>query len=356
MNDFAKLSKKDFLRYTGQLSQIAGITRFTYADGMARGIPAVQVRNGSGLAFTVLEGRNMDLYNLEYKGINLAFFYKNGLTAPERVSNNHNEFLGQSSGGMMYTSGLQNSGPANEAEGLYQPLHGRIGAKGAENISTKSYFDDSDNYCFEISGKTREARLFNHNLTLERTLSTEMNANSLKIIDIIENETCRDTFYSILYHINFGYPFLDEGTEIVVSDQTISTARTEWSKKYFDERFHMTKPIDNFAEHLYYHDLPANEQNLCSALIINNKLNLAVEITYDKASLPCLVEWKSMGSGDYALGILPSSTILRGRHDELEANGMSKLDSFAKTKTGFVFAVIEGAEAIALRTRQIRAI
>lgn len=57
MNDFAKLSKKELLRYAGQTSQIAGVSRFTFADGMARGLPAVQVKNGSGLAFTVTQGQ-----------------------------------------------------------------------------------------------------------------------------------------------------------------------------------------------------------------------------------------------------------------------------------------------------------
>lgn len=356
MNDFANLSKKELLRYTGQISQIAGITRFAFADGMARGLPAVSVKNGSGLAFTVLEGRNMDLYSLEFKGINLAFFYKNGLISPERVSHAHNEFMGQSSGGMMYTSGLQNSGPANESEGLYHPLHGRISAMSAENISANAYFDDQDSYQIELSGKTRESRLFGHNLTLTRTICTALNDNSLRLTDVVENETCRDTFYSILYHVNFGYPFLDEGTELVVPDRTESTARAKWSQKFFDERFHMTAPIDNFAEHLYYLDLPADAEGRCSALVINRRLNLAVELTFDKKTLPYIVEWKSMDSGDYALGVLPSSTLLRGRSEELEANGMQKIDAFSKIETGLVLTVIEGAEAIAARADKIRAV
>jgi len=354
MNDFAKLSREDLLRYTGQISQVADVTRFIYADGMARGIPAVQVKNGSGLSFTLLEGRNMDLYNLEYKGINLAFFYKNGLTAPERVSHSHNEFLGQSSGGLMYTSGLQNSGPPNESEGLYQPLHGRISAMSSDNISTSSYFDENGNLKIELSGKTRESRLFGHNLTLTRTLTTQLNDNSFKIKDIIENETCRESFYSILYHINFGYPFLDEDTQIIVPERTEAAARTDWSQEYFDQRYHMTAPIDNFAEHLYFLDLPADDKGMCTALVINRKLDLAVEIRFEKKALPYLVEWKSMGSGDYALGILPSSTLLRGRHDELEANGMHKIDAFKKVETGFIFTVIEGSDAIEKRAGEIK--
>ena len=354
MFDFVKLSKRDLLRHTGRINQIAGITHMTYTDGMARGIPAVQVKNGSGLSFTVLEGRNMDLYDLDYKGINLAFFYKNGLTAPERVFHTPNEFLGQGSGGMLFTSGLQNSGPENVAEGLFQPLHGRIGAMGADNLSTRAFFDDQDHYRLEVSGKTHESRLFQHNLTLTRTISTELNANNFTLQDQIENETCRDSNYSILYHINFGYPFLDEGTEIVVPNRTTSMARSDWSKQFFDDRFHMTVPIDNFDEHIYFHDLPADENGRCFVLVKNTRLNLAVELSFEKSVLPYLIEWKSMGSGDYALGIMPSSTLLRGRHDELEVNGMSNIAAFSKVETGLIFTVIEGSDAISSRAEYIR--
>lgn len=353
MNEFADLSKKEMLRHTGLTAQIAGVTRFVYDDGNERGLPAVRVRNGSGLDFTVLPGRNNDIYNLEYKGINLSFFYKNGLTSPERVSHTHNEFLGQNSGGMLYTSGLQNCGPENEAEGLFQPLHGRIHAMSAENVCTRALFDDDGHYCIEVSGKTREARLFGHNLTLSRTITTELNSNSFKLADIIENETCRDTLYSMMYHINFGYPFLDEGTEIVVSGRTVSTARTETSVHYFNDRFHMSAPIDSFEEHLYFHDVPADDNGRCHALIINHKLNLAVELSYSKAAMNYLVEWKSMGAGDYALGVMPSTSLLRGRHDELEVNGLSKLGAYSKTETGVVFTVIEGEKAIASRTAEV---
>lgn len=356
MNKTSQLSRKEMLRHTGQLSQLAGATRFVYADGMAKGLPAVRVKNGSGLAFTVLEGRNMDLYDLEYKGINLAFLYKNGLMSSERVTHVSREFLGQSSGGMLYTSGLQNSGPENEAEGLFHPLHGRIGAMAADQISTFAGFDDQDNFLIEVSGQTREARLFKHNLTLNRKISTRMNDNRVVVVDQIENETCRDTKYSILYHINFGYPFLDEGTKIIVSDRTTTTARSDMSKQYFEQRFEMSKPIDNFEEHLYYLDIPADSDGMSHALVVNEALNLAVELRFDKATLPYLVEWKSMNSGDYALGVMPSSSLLRGRREELEQDGLSVVEAFSKVRTGVELLLYDDAKIINERIDSIRAI
>ena len=356
MNQWADLNRQELLRLTGQLSQVAGATRFEYADGMAKGLPAVRVKNGSGLAFTVLEGRNMDLYDLEYKGINLAFLYKNSLMSSERVTHTSREFLGQSVGGMLYTSGLQNSGPENEAEGLFQPLHGRIGTMAADVVQTFAGFDDTGAYQIVLQGKTRESRLFKHNLTLNRTIRTGLNDNRVQVSDRIENDTCRDTQYSILYHINFGYPFLDEGTRIVVPERTVTTARSEKSKQYFDEKFIMTAPLDNFEEHLYYLDIPAGSDDRCHALVVNDKLGLAVEIAYSKASLPYLVEWKSMNSGDYALGVMPSSSLLRGRNEELAQNGLATVGAFSAVDNQVELTIFDDREAIVSRSQEILAV
>lgn len=353
MNLYADLNREQMLRYTGQISQVAGVTRFEYAEGMAKGLPAVRVKNGSGLAFTVLEGRNMDLYDLEYKGINLAFLYKNSLMSSERVTHVSREFLGQSVGGMLYTSGLQNSGPENEAEGLFHPLHGRIGAMAADVQMTMAGFDEQGNYQIVLQGKTRESRLFKHNLTLQRTLRTGLNDNCIKIMDRIENETCRDTRYSILYHINFGYPFLDEGTRIIVSERTTTTARTAASQHYFNQRFIMSAPVDNFEEHLYYLDVPADRDGLCHALIVNDKLSLAVEIVYSKATLPYLVEWKSMSSGDYALGVMPSSSLLRGRSEELDQNGLVAIPGFGALENQVDLVIWDQPDNIVRRSKEI---
>ena len=51
-------------------------------------------------------------------------------------------------------------------------------------------------------------------------------------------------------------------------------------------------------------------ERLVDEYIGNEKIKKSVSINYDKEKLPCLVEWKSMVSGDYALGIEPSTTSL----------------------------------------------
>ena len=63
----------DVDRYIGHPSQLYGVTPFTYADGKAKGVRALEVRNGSGLELKILEDRGLDISSLSWKGTNLSF-------------------------------------------------------------------------------------------------------------------------------------------------------------------------------------------------------------------------------------------------------------------------------------------
>lgn len=341
MFDFLDMSREDLLRSTGMLDQVAGITRFIYNDGNAKGLPAARVRNGSGLDFTVLEGRSLEIYDLTYKGINIPFYYKNGLMAPERIPIASNEYKNYGSGGFMYTSGLMNSGPENICDGLFHPLHGRISLSSVKNVETFSGYNEEGEFELRMRGTSSESRLFEHNLQLQRTLSTKFNSNILKIQDKVINNTCRDEQFAIMYHMNLGFPFLSEHTKIQVPKETESKPIDAWSDKHFDSRFDMMSPTDNFTEVLYIHDIPADDNGNCVLSVINVQLKLKLIISFKKQAIPYLVEWKSMGSGDYSLGLMPSTSTMQGRSKELEKGGYKTVPAFGACSLGYQVEFVE---------------
>ena len=76
------LSRQDIYRYFGSLQQIAGLKRFTYSEGKAKGLEAVECRSGNGLRFVILLDRGMDIGLCEYKGIPIAFRSPTGESFP----------------------------------------------------------------------------------------------------------------------------------------------------------------------------------------------------------------------------------------------------------------------------------
>ena len=65
----------------------------------------------------------------------------------------------------------------------------------------------------------------------------------------------------------------------------------------------ITPPVDGGKEDVYYHYL--KEGNI---KLYNDNYDILCNMLYDVNSFPITLEWKSMISGDFALGIEPSLT------------------------------------------------
>lgn len=267
--------------------QLCSVKRVQYTDGRENGERVLLAENGC-LSFTVLENRALDIYDFRYKGENIAFLSKNGLCGFQ------GEYEGVFPGGMLYTCGLDTVG------GRSAPVHGKI-----HNLPAKMEKIVCDEKHVEIVGSVRQSSLFGENLVMRRTISTEYGSGTLKIVSEIVNEGYQDSEYCLLFHMNFGYPFLDEGAEITAPILR-TQPRTPWAEQNRTERLHISAPTER-EEQVYYHTV---ERGVIQ--ISNPRKLLRATIEYDANALPYFIEWKSMISGDYALGIEPSTTTLDG--------------------------------------------
>ena len=84
-----------------------------YTSGSARGMRAIEVKNGSGLSFTVLPDRNMDISYASYKGIPLSFVSKVGEKSP--VFYEESDFLRNFTAGLITTCGITYCGAENKS-------------------------------------------------------------------------------------------------------------------------------------------------------------------------------------------------------------------------------------------------
>ncbi len=278
----------------GKLSnpkQLCSLRRMTYTGGREDNERVLLVDNGC-LSFTVLESRALDLYEFRYRGENIAFLSKNGLCGFR------GEFDNVFPGGMLYTCGLDTVG------GRTLPVHGKL-----HNIPATVERAFCDGRRVEISGTVRQSGLFQENLVLRRRIVTEYASGKVVIENEIANEGFRDAEYCILFHINFGFPFLDEGVEIrapLLSTQP----RTPWAKRNRDDCLKISSPSEQ-EEQVFFHTV---EQGKIQ--ILNPRKGLCATIEYDENALPYFIEWKSMIAGDYALGIEPSTTTLDGAFEK----------------------------------------
>ena len=208
------LTRRELLRRIGRLEQVAGIEPFVFDDGPARGVRAFRFRTGSGLTFDVVPDRGMDVSFAEHGGTPLAWLSPNGVVAPSFYEPAGEGWLRSFPGGLLVTCGLRNVGPPGEREGEELGLHGRASNIPASRVSYDASWDN-EGCVLEARGEIREARVFGPNLVLRRRISARVGEPRLWIEDEIENEGFEPEPLMVLYHINLGWPLLDETSRLV---------------------------------------------------------------------------------------------------------------------------------------------
>jgi hypothetical protein len=349
----SRMNRKELLKRTGDMSQLAYIRPFEYTSGKARGIRAFDVSNGTGLDFTVLEDKCLDIIGMKYKGVNLNYLPKSGIVSPALADMNGTEFMRSISGGMLYTCGLLNVGSPCEVDGMTYFFHGRMKNTPADHVN-QFYGWEGDDYVLRLSAEMREAAIFSDNLRLNRSLAVKSGDRSVFLTDEIENQGFEAQGLMLLYHINIGYPILDDGARLVIPSKAVK-ARDDHSQTGIGEYDKITGPSDGFTEHVFLHKMACGSGGKTAAAVINDKLGLGVYVRYSTWELPNLVQWKSMRSGDYAMGMMPSTCNVRGRAEEIRNSELKMIQPFEKLRFSLEIGVLDGKKEISAFEKAIGA-
>ncbi len=284
-------------------AQLAYIRRYTLTEGKEAGLKIVEVNNGK-LRFLLNESKALDIAQLWHEGVNISFLSKNGLTAREFPFGKRFE------GGMLYTCGLDSVGRREGFE-----LHGTLHNTPAKLIATVCNEEE-----ISVTAEIEDTELFGKNLLLKRTVKTSIGSDSVLIEDTLENRGYRDEDFCLLYHINLGYPMLDEGVKIK-GDIISAVPRTPWAKQCEGKRSVITAPAEEQEEMCYFLKFKTPVVS-----VVNEKLNKKFTLSWSGDTLPHFVEWKSMASGDYALGLEPCTTQLDDRFSYVKIDKQSKIE------------------------------
>lgn len=270
--------------------QVASIRRYTLTNGREKGLDVLDCDNGK-IRFLLNVSKACDIMQLYHEGQNMSFVSKNGFTKRETP------FLNRFEGGMLYSCGLDSVGGREGYE-----LHGTL-----HNIPAEIIRAECNENGITVEAIIRDTALFGKNLVLKRKIFTEISGDSITLEDTLINEGYKAEEYCLLYHINVGYPMLDDGVK-VIADVESYTPRTAWAKQNETTMYAMNDAVPNQEEACYFLKLSKPEITL-----VNEKNGKEFTVSYSGDTLPHFVEWKSMASGDYALGLEPCTTELDNR-------------------------------------------
>ncbi len=337
-------TKADIYRYTGDGSQLFGIKDYILQGGKAAGARAIDINSGAGLQFTVCTDRAMDISYCSYKGINLSYISKSG-TVCSKYCDNHGQDTNRAfTAGLFTTCGFDNVGGSVVEDGEAYPLHGRISAMPAEEVCASTLWED-DGAELNISGKIRHERFFGQNMVLSRRIRCRYGSKTIQIDDTIENLGHTAQPFMLLYHTNFGYPLLDEGSEFLAPVGGVQ-AFNDAARKAADSFRHYLSPQHGWAEQIFYHDLKADAEGHTFAGLVNRKLELGVVIHFNKRELDRLIQWKQTGEGEYVAGIEPANCGVAGRVEERKAGTLKYIAPGETKHVHLKFEVLEGLSEI----------
>ncbi|MDN5276173.1 MAG: hypothetical protein PWR01_138 [Clostridiales bacterium] len=345
MKLFGKTFTKDEIRQrVGHISQIAGIKVYTLKEGRAQGVDAIDVKTGSGLNFTVLPGRAMDIAWMEHNGRPIGFISKCGIVHPSYYHPYGYEWLRNFYGGVLTTCGLTHVGPP-EKEGIWDlGLHGRVSNIPAEEVRHSTTWV-GDELILTVEGKVREAVMFSDNLVLHRRIEAYGGENKVVIYDEILNEGYEDTPFMILYHMNIGFPVVDESSELV-APIIKAIPRDEEAEKGIERYNKFELPTPGYKEQVFFHELAEDDKGNTCAGIVNESINLGICIRYNKKELPFFTEWKMMGQQDYVVGLEPGNCVPIGRSAARQKGELEYLKPGEKRTISLEIEILTSREEI----------
>jgi hypothetical protein len=362
------MTRRQIEERSGQLAQFAGVRLMTLEDGLERGIRMLEFRTGSGLRFTVLVDRAMDIADCDYRGYAVGWNSPAGFRHPGLHDYEGEGGLGwmRSFSGLMITCGLDHILFMYDAPGdnyVYSPrkqvkqsIHGRAGTIPARLTGYGERWEN-DGCTLWAEGIVSQGTVFGEHLELHRRIEVEVGSNEIRLSDRVVNRGFYRTPHMLCYHINLGYPVLDEGSRYLapIRDVVWAAHAGEYERQGVGYR-RMPAPQNPFHEQVWQHELGADAAGEVPVALVNDRLGLGVQITTRKDQFPCQFQWQNMQAGQYAMGIEPSTNHVLGQGAARERGELIWLEHGQERRYDTRFTILANAGEIAASEARIHAI
>lgn len=352
----------------GQLAQFAGVRLVTLQDGVERGIRMLEFRSGTGLRFTVLIDRAMDIAECEFRGYAVGWHSPAGFRHPGLHEYEGESGLGwmRSFSGLMITCGLDHilfmhESPADNY--VYQPrqkiqhsIHGRVGTIPARLTGYGERWED-DRCFLWAEGVVSQGTVFGEHLELYRRIEIEVGTNDIQLHDRVVNRGFYRTPHMFCYHLNVGYPVLDTASRYLAPIQDVVwAAHADEYRTQGVGYQHMPEPQMGFHEQVWQHEMKADNQGRVPVALVNDRLGLGIEVTTRKDQFPCQYQWQNFQAGQYAMGIEPSTNHVLGEGAARERGELIWLEHGEERHYDTCIRILADANDIAQCEQRIRAI
>jgi hypothetical protein len=352
-------SRAELLRRVGHIYQVGGVQLFSSDDGPSRGVRFLEFRTGTGFIFKVAVERGMDVTYCEYQGVSLAWIPPSKLPGPWYFEQ-QTEFgwLRAALGGFCNSCGMVHIGnpetdsvahynfPARSAERY--GVHDRMALIPGQLRSYGERWED-DQCVLEAEGQVAQAQAYGENLVMTRRYTAHLGESRFFIHDEIENAGFLPAVHMLLYHLNLGFPIVDEDSEIIAplgAPPQVLFGRADPARP--EDYCRLISPQKDWVQQTFQHTMIADGDGRVPVAVVNPKLGaggLGVYVIYQSKNLPNYIEWRMMGEGQYAVGIEPCTNNF-GREQARSSGQLIVLGPSEKRSYDLEVGVLDSREKI----------
>lgn len=307
---------------------------------LPNGMRILDVYNSSGLHFTILPDRGMDIWTAHYNGLPLTWISPGSPHPPDYGSSWRRQF----NGGLLTTCGLTHVGPPeiDASTGERRDLHGNFTRLRAFNFGFANKMITDADLRLLFTAELTESSLFGEQIHIQRIYSLSLGEPALNITDYVTNKSDKPTPCMILYHFNVGYPLVREGTKLHVPAEK-SIPRDEVAKSGFETWPDYSAAIPEYAEQVFYHRV-RHKKGRTKVVLANNDFGLAV--SWNNDNMPYFTQWKNVRQGIYVSGIEPGNCIPEGQNVARKNGRLVMLEPNSWHIFGARLQILPNAEAV----------
>lgn len=281
-------------------------------NGPGRGTRIAWINTGTGLRYKVVIDRAMDIADAFYNQHSLAWLSHVGIASPQPFSSHGMDWIKTFGGGLLTTCGLSHVGGPETDEYSERGLHGGVSNLPAEIESVIQPDPKRGKMDMSITAKIKQTQVFGPSLELRRTISGVLGEPLIRIQDEVYNAGNTNQPHMLLYHFNFGWPLVDEGTSLLWKGDWTTDATDKPGKIFREGSNFRTAPAplevhNGTGEDVAVIDPITDSAGECVCGLHNDRLRIAISLRFKKKQLPWLSNWQHWGQGEYVTGLEPGT-------------------------------------------------
>jgi hypothetical protein len=328
---------------------------------MSNGVEIVDINNGA-MMISVVPTRGMGVFRAQVGDTPVEWKSPvRQLVNPAFIDLGNRNGLGWLDGfnELVCRCGLSFNGPPGDDKGAkgatesHLTLHGRTANTPAYDIVAD--VDEAGQGTLSVAGTVDECTMFGPQLRLRSTVRTVAGSTAFTIRDEIENLASTPAEVELLYHINVGRPFLEQGSSVSCAANAV-VPRDPRAAEGIDSYQAYLGPTPGYAEQVYYYEPKGDANGESLALLKNAHGHLGFSVGFNVKELPRFSLWKCTqpDSDGYVTGLEPGTNYPNFKTYERDQKRVVILAPGAKYTAGVTITVHNTAQSVAEAEARIK--